>query len=312
MLLTNMSTTNLSFAKHETFHIREGWLFKGLSAIKEAEDQQKPPSIFLDKDAPEHLGIGRNMVKSLRFWMQATGLSVEKLEGQSVQRLTEFGQLVWQHDLYLEYEGTLWLLHYHLACSHGLASSWYWFFNHFSPRSFTDDEVVEALQQWTITQEPDRTIAISSLKKDIACLLRTYCRLEDTKTPEDLIISPLTSLHVLNFFEEKHQRFYYRLQMNSEQFSPLIMLFVLIDQQQKKRPGVREVKLNQVLQEPMNVGRVFNLSTIGLADLIALLNKEHPDLAIRFVRTGGLDQLMLPQTTALAVLKRYYEEQGLN
>src|SRR5437667_6604624 len=70
----------MSFAKHETFYIREGWLFKGMAAIKKAEDDGQLPTIFLDTDAPERLGIGHNMVRSLRFWMQAIGLVEEKQE----------------------------------------------------------------------------------------------------------------------------------------------------------------------------------------------------------------------------------------
>ena len=57
----------MSFAKHEAFYIREGWLFKGMAAIKQAEGDGQLPTIFLDTDAPERLGIGRNMVRSLRF-----------------------------------------------------------------------------------------------------------------------------------------------------------------------------------------------------------------------------------------------------
>ena len=52
----------MGFAKHETFYIREGWLFKGMAAIKKAKDYGNISStIFLDNDAPERLGIGQNV-----------------------------------------------------------------------------------------------------------------------------------------------------------------------------------------------------------------------------------------------------------
>ena len=60
----------MRFARHETFHLREGWLTKGLRKVI----AEGLPDIFLRKDAIEHLGIGSNMVRSLRFWMQATGV----------------------------------------------------------------------------------------------------------------------------------------------------------------------------------------------------------------------------------------------
>src|SRR5438105_15368193 len=117
----------MAFAKHETFYVREGWLFKGMAAIKKAEEAGHPPTIFLDPDAPERLGIGQNMVKALRFWMQATGLTEEQLEDrQRTQHLTIFGSRVWDYDRYLEDDATLWLMHYHLVCNEAFATTWYW------------------------------------------------------------------------------------------------------------------------------------------------------------------------------------------
>lgn len=53
---------------HETFFIRKGWLSKGLKHIVES------PDVFVSKvnNPMDELGIGANMVKSLRYWMQAT------------------------------------------------------------------------------------------------------------------------------------------------------------------------------------------------------------------------------------------------
>lgn len=139
----------MSFAKHETFHIREGWLFKGMAAIKEAEEQRRLPTIFLEKDAPERLGIGRNMVRALRYWLQATGLTYEQIEDrQTVQRLTDFGEWVWLHDRYMDDAATLWLIHYHLVCNKEHATTWYWFFNHFAPVTFDVESALDALKLW--------------------------------------------------------------------------------------------------------------------------------------------------------------------
>lgn len=298
---------SLSFAKHETFYIREGWLFKGMSAIQEAYQADEPFNIFLEKDAPERLGMGRNMVRALRFWVQATGLAEEYYEGRLIPRLTNFGELVWQHDPYLEDEGTLWLLHYALTCSQEQATSWYWFFNHFSPVSFTDKQAVESLGNWVINAESDRKVAKSSLKKDVACLLRTYLPDKQNSNPENLRESPLARLGILNQFGDGAQRRYQWQQADATKLNSLILLYVIIDQQKVKGRDSNEVRLSQLLQEPMNVGHVFNLTTAMLSDQIASLNKEHPDFGVRFVRTAGLDQLTLPDIEPQEILIRYYE-----
>ena len=284
----------MAFAKHETFYVREGWLFKGMAAIKKAEEEGHLPTVFLDDDAPERLGIGQNMVRALRFWMQATGLTEEKLERQRVQRLTPFGERVWEYDRYLENDATLWLLHYHLACSEVLATTWYWFFNHYAPSIFDEGSCLESLHNWVISKYPDQEIALGSLKRDIDCLLQTYLMSKTFHTPEELTESPFSRLRILSRIEEDHQKRYRLERLDPSRLHPLILLYVLVGRQSMMRKGTFQVGLSEVLREPMNAGRVFSLTTTAMSDLLAELNKDYPDLQVRFVRTAGLDQLTLP------------------
>lgn len=299
----------MPFAKHETFYVREGWLFKGLAAIKQTEKEGQSSSIFLDVSAPEKLGIGQNMVKSLRFWLQATGLIEEKqVERQRIPRLTPFGALIWEYDRYLEDNATIWLLHYHLACSQDHATTWYWFFNHFAPSTFDETSCLEALQAWVISNFSDQEIASSSLKRDVDCLLQTYLPSKTSHTPEELTESPFSRLGVLSRIDDERQRKYRMERLDTSRFHPLILLYVLADRQKKVRSGVGQVSLSDVLREPMNAGRVFGLTTTGLSNLLSELNKSYRDLAIQFVRTAGLNLLTLPTSQPHTILTRYYAE----
>lgn len=299
----------MSFAKHETFYVREGWLFKGMAAIERAKNENQHSSIFLDVQAPEKLGIGQNMVKSLRFWMQATGLVEEKLEErQRIQHLTSFGKLIWEYDRYLEDNATLWLLHYNLACSQEQATTWYWFFNHFAPSIFDETSCLEALRTWVISNYSDQEVAISSLKRDIDCLLQTYLPSKSLHTPEELTESPFARLGILSRIDDGRQHKYRMERLDSSRLHPLILLYVLADRQQKVRSTIPQVGLSDVLREPMNAGRVFSLTTTVLSDLLAELNKNYQDLRIQFVRTAGLDLLTLPTSQPHTILTRYYTE----
>lgn len=298
----------MAFAKHETFYVREGWLFKGMAAIKKAEEAGRLPTIFLDDDAPERLGVGQNMVRALRFWMQATGLTEEKLERQRVQRLTPFGEQVWVYDRYLENDATLWLLHYHLACSEVHATTWYWFFNHYAPSTFEEGSCLESLHNWVISKYPDQEIALGSLKRDVDCLLQTYLVSKSFHTPEELTESPFSRLRILGRIEDDHQKRYRLGRLDPGRLHPLVLLYVLVDRQSLVRKGTSQVGLSDVLREPMNAGRIFSLTTIAMSDLLANLNKDYPDLRVRFVRTAGLDQLTLPPCESIDVLIRYYSE----
>src|SRR3954470_16673570 len=54
-----------AFARSETFHPRYGWLKKGFDAAREM------PDVFLRPDATTKLGVGKNMVRAIRYWCLA-------------------------------------------------------------------------------------------------------------------------------------------------------------------------------------------------------------------------------------------------
>ena len=286
----------MPYGKHESFHIREGWLPKGMEAIR------RDPRALRRKSAPMDLGLGRNMVRALRFWLVATGLARTTRSGQV---LTPFGEMVWRYDRYLEDEGTLWLIHYHLACREDNATAWYWFFNHFAYSVFDQETFVEELGQWALNYENRKPVARRTLERDFQVLIRTYLPSGRDRSPEDLMESPLAELGLLEALDGKRYRL---LQPAPDRLHPLIVLRVLL----QRRPGEprteRQIGLTQVLREPMSVGRVFNLGAAGLIEILNRLEIRYPEYAVRLIRTAGLDQLTLPETEPMAVLERYYKE----
>ena len=100
----------MKFRAHDTFFIRKGWLSKGMKYVHAKGD------VFISKDENpmDVLGIGANMVKALRYWLQAVGLTEEPTSGRRIQRFTSFGESVFNNDRYIEEKGTLYLLQYHL------------------------------------------------------------------------------------------------------------------------------------------------------------------------------------------------------
>ena len=58
----------LKFKKNESFYIRDGWMEKAINTIKNNEGT----NIFAKNDGINYLGIGSNMVKGLKYWLQAS------------------------------------------------------------------------------------------------------------------------------------------------------------------------------------------------------------------------------------------------
>jgi hypothetical protein len=289
----------MPYAKHESFHIREGWLAKGLQAVQAQREILRD-----DTTAAIQLGLGRNMVRALQFWLTATGLIRPDPPGHA---LTPFGKQVWEFDPYFEDIGTLWLIQYHLACSRDQATTWYWFFNHFAYPEFDQEIFIQELSRWALTVEERKPLARRTLESEFQVLIRTYLPSGREYSPEDNMDSPLAELGLL---EALPNRRYRTCPPDPNRLPPLIVLYVLL----QERPGVvrqeKQIGLIQAIREPFSVGRAFNLGVATLLESMEHLAVQVPEWAVKLTRTGGLDRLTLPSVSPEMVLVRYYQERG--
>jgi len=296
----------MGFAQHQSFHIRDGWLKKGLEEVKKDE------GIFLDSEAYLKLGLGKNMVTALRFWMVATGLT-EEISNQKRshgQRLTHLGKLILEKDPYFEDDGTLWLIHYNIVKNKDEATAWYWFFNRFNRQSFDRDLFVKELLAWNTTDR-NKDIATASLEKDFDCFIKTYMPREKNSSPEDTLESPLANLKLLNVDVSDKQKKYYLNRPEPKLIPPLILLYVIKKYQEEKQMDektnkiVSQLSLRDLLASECSPGRIFILG-MRLAEAIRQANESHPEFAFRFTRTNGLDVLTVPPVKAEDILNQHY------
>lgn len=76
----------MPYGQHQSFHLRDRWISKALKSVKENS------RFFYDDDSFERIGLGKNMVQSLRFWAEATKI-VDKSEGKKhLHNLSELGE----------------------------------------------------------------------------------------------------------------------------------------------------------------------------------------------------------------------------
>lgn len=290
----------MKFRAHDTFFIRKGWLSKGMERVVEK------PDLFVDKNENpmDVLGIGSNMVKALRYWLQAVGLTEEPAIGKRIQKLTKLGQLVYEKDTYIEELGTLYLLQYQLAKQKEDATAWYFFFNEFSMLEFTREEFVQSLQNYIMMKGDGNSVAIRSLNDDFACIINTYLpRYKSSPmrvSPENNIDCPFGELGLIDIANKK-QKTYKKSIPAAKSFNPWIVLAVIMDQAN----GREEIGLNELLIKPCNIGRVFNLDAITMLDI--LHNIENMSL-IKIIRTAGLDVIHLnEQLTFEDCVINYYK-----
>jgi len=268
--------------------------------------------LFVDKNENpmDILGIGANMVKALRYWLQVVGLTTEVTKGKRIQMLTPIGKEIFSNDRYIEELGTLYLLQYQLAKQKEEATAWYYFFNEFSMSEFTKEEYVQALQNYILMEDKEETVAIRSLNDDFACIINTYLPRYKSNpgkvSPENNIDCPFGELGLIDI-ANRAKKTYKKSIPSAKSFNPWVVLAVIMDQAE----GRDEISLNELLTKPCNIGKVFNLDAITMLDILHSLENKG---MIKIIRTAGLDVIHLNQKLSLIdCVKKYYEtiDEGL-
>lgn len=293
----------MKFRAHDTFFIRKGWLNKGLRNVN------ADPGVFMGaKGNPmDKLGIGANMVKALRYWLQAVRLTSEPASGRKEQNFTELGRVIFDNDPYIEEMGTLWLLHYQLVSNKDDATAWYYFFNEFKASEFTKEDFVKQLSNYVRMCGED--VAEKSLEDDYTCIINTYVsRMKSNPAkvqPESNIDCPFGELGLIDIANKK-EKVYRKITPKKDLLHPLIVLAVILDQAN----GADEIKISSLQNDPCNVGKVFNLDVITLT---ALLYKIELLGYIKVVRTAGLDVIrIIKEVSFIECVRDYYKAINTN
>lgn len=290
----------MKFRAHDTFFIRKGWLSKGMKCVRAKND------VFVSKEENpmDVLGLGSNMVKALRYWLQVVGLTSEPKSGKRVQSFTELGEYIFDNDRYIEELGTLYLLQYRMASNREDATAWYFFFNEFTVSEFSREDFVEALQKYIrMTDEASGEVAIRSLNDDFACIINTYLPRSKSNlgkaTPENNIDSPFGELGLIDAVN-KTKKTYRKAIPSADSINPWVALAVIVDQAN----GKSEISLNELLSAPCNIGKIFNLDSVTMLSVLYEIEKVG---AIKINRTAGLDVInILEEYTFNSCIEKYY------
>jgi len=287
----------MKFRAHDTFFIRKGWLYKGMKNVV------ADPAVFMgvNGNPMDILGIGANMVKALRYWLQAVGLASEPDKGRRIQTLTPFGEAIFECDKYIEEMGTLWFLHYKLASNAIEATAWHFFFNEFRLVEFTRDDFVSQLNKYIRINDND--VSERSLDDDYNCIVNTYVpRIKSNPEkvqPESNIDCPLGELGLIDIVNKKN-KIYKKCTPKKDTLHPLVLLAVILD----NAGGKKEVKISAIQNDRNNAGKIFNLDIITLVNL---LNRLDSLGYVKVIRTAGLDVVRIEREMSfLECVREYY------
>lgn len=294
-----LSPDRCAFGRHETFPLRFGWLTKGYQAWSENSN------VFEDEEATVRLGVGKNMVSAIRYWLIAT--QVVQPERQSI-KASVLGESIFAvdgWDPYLEDDATIWLLHWLIASNANEATTPFWFFNRFHKPEFTTKELLDALKYF-VSENLSARVSEATLKHDVALLVRMYQPTLSSKSIplEEGLDSPVAMLGLIEiapgskYHESKPE---FRAVPVAIFAFAVAQLFAAADA--SSLPIERLMRSDGVLAAP---GSVFRLTEECLVAKLEEMIAWYPD-AFELRETAGIHQLYrLSETEPLALLRRHY------
>lgn len=306
-VIKDKSNQNVSpiFARHETFHPRFGWLKKGFDKAVEN------PDIFLSESAPSILGVGKNMVKAIKYWCSAFKVLEENREqGQGRRTVpTMFGQNLLSNtgwDPYLEDPSSLWLLHWQLLKPPCHATAWHYIFNVFNKNTFGAEEIRDGLVEFKDSSFLNNRILESSVMKDVACILRMYTDHYGNKgIEEDSIDSPFTELGLIhNYGDSRHYVFNTGPKQN---LAPSIIVSACLDYVDIIQESAKTISISRLAYDAGGPGLCFRLSESALADAVEIIARHSDNIFLS--DTAGLIQMSFegePKVLSKKLLDVYY------
>jgi hypothetical protein len=281
----NGSRPRLGFAGHETFPFRYGWLTKAVGAIR------RNPRAFSDERAVVELGVGKNMVESIRHWGLATQILVEG-DGRTL-RVSDLGaKLIEEWDPYLEDPGSIWLAHWLIANNPVRAGAWHLVFSQYPQTDFTKQSLI----RWMLTTAERRGVYVreSTIKRDVDCLVRCYVpSIQNSRSiPEDAFDCPLSELLLVQDLRDAEA---YRFAIGPKRSLPaLVVGFSLLDFARRAASNRSTLSLGECMYGDGSPGQAFRLDENSLVEYVEDLSRTTRG-RIQFDETSGLKQVYLDQ-----------------
>lgn len=281
-----------TFSGHESFQCRQLWLKKGYDYIRQNKT-------FNDEDAVVALGVGKNMVSSIRFWMKAFGLLTQN------DTLTLFADKLFAddgYDPYLEDEASLWLLHYHLVTNE-FASTYSIVFNELRREKieFTKDNFVAFLKRKSDIEKPFNTNP-KTLQEDFAVLSKMYLRSDaQAKDKEDSFSGLLTELNLVKSYNKGKDEFFMIENNDRPEIPDEVILYALLS----NKNFDLSISLNNIEHDYNSIGSVFALNRPGILGKIENLASKYS--YIIYNDQAGIKELQFKKKpSAASILDKYY------
>lgn len=284
------SSKKYKFSGHQTFPFRYGWLKKGVQGVHEQQDL-----FFLD-NALVTLGVGKNMVDSIRHWCQVAQLVEPNPDaGRNTSRnlqptaIAQSLLLNGAWDPFLEDDASLWLIHWLIATNPLIGTSWQLLFSKYNRPDFTRRELTNYIHDFIAKEGLKANDAV--INRDIDCLIRTYVPgggFKKQTVAEESFACPLLQL---NLIQPSPDGELYRFAIGPKPSLPApVFAYALHEHFMRREDRIETMSIQECLYGEGSPGQVFKLDENSLIEYVEII-EDTMGGSLALDETAGLKQI---------------------
>lgn len=278
------------FSGHESFPCKTLWLKKGYDFVVHDKDFNNPEAVI-------DLGVGKNMVASIRYWLKVFGLCQN-------DQPTWIGNYLFNNedgrDPYMEDLATLWILHFHLVFNQD-ATLYNLFFCGYQKghTQFEREQIVTYVKLNMIEANKQTVFNENTVKKDVSVLIQNYALPRKYQSNEDFS-SLLIDLDLIRQNPEG-KGYYVNIDGKRKVAKEIFMYALLV---LKEQEGDNTISYDTVQDK---VGLTFCMQDYETIEMLKLLANEYSDY-ISYNDNAGIRMIQFTQNLGKEqVLNDYYE-----
>lgn len=250
--------------KHGSFYMRSGWGTKIIDSVSTFPDIFSPAN---EQIAVDNIGLGRVMIKALRYWAGAMGLCTEQKGQLGIELIpTKEFEYIKQYDRYYQVNASLLMMHRNLAKNMEDATAWYWLFNEWKSDYIDKETFVDAFHPYLSIN--GMSVKQNAVEKEYNCLRSTYLtdKSFDLQTIMDEDTYPfLGPLHLL---VQEGKRVKKRHLSKVDVPAELLVYSIIKDNIENSKIAGQQVSIDKLVEEPSQVGRYFVLSYSKMIEIL--------------------------------------------
>jgi hypothetical protein len=274
------------FSGHDSFICKHFWLKKGYDFISK-------DGSFTDESAVIGLGVGKNMVTSIFYWLKAFGVIDTNQVPTNLSRfLLDEKEGI---DPYIENLASVWLLHYFLVKTNK-ASLYNLFFNEFRKgrTDFTKEQLLNFIKR-TLENQNINNFNINTINSDINVLIRNYLKPTGKETKIDVeedFSSLMLDLDLIHSYKGENAEGkiidWYKIENKDQRdLPPEIVFFSILDNEGYGK----SISFKELLVGNNSPGLLFALNDDGLYNKIDQIVKKYS--GVTYTETAGVRELQI-------------------